>query len=165
MGFMTLIGSVFGSKKALSPSDDGGHNIKKNTVMSPTDDRVPTPKNPGNFSSIRTAPVVTDPRYFSRQESSALCQLATKKESEAKHSKKAYKALKRIDNADVTVHKAHRSYESKLATNELEKVESNARHARKLHGLRPEYVEVGVGLETADKNANDAIAAIKAGLR
>jgi len=165
MGFMSLIGSVFGSKKALSPSDDGGHHINKNKVMSPTDDQVITPKNPGNFSSIRTAPVVTDPRYFSRQESTALCELARKKESEAKHSKKAYKALKRIDNADVVVHKAHRGYEGKIATNELQKVESNARLARKLHALRPEYVEVGGGLEKAEKTANDAIAAIKAGLR
>jgi len=160
MGLMTLF---FGGK--VSNNSDGGHNISRDRVMSATDGAVPTPKNPGNFDSIRTAPVVDCPQYFSRQKATALTEFARKKTAEAKQTKKAYKALKKIDDADVVVHKAHRSYQGKLATNEFQKVESNARLARKLHTLRPEYVEVGAGLEKAEKTANDAIAAIKAGLR
>lgn len=156
MGLMSLI---FGESNC-----DGAHQIEKAKVLAPTVGQAPTPKEPGSISSIRTIPVCHDPRYFTRQEAQALKNLERKKTSEAKHTKRAYKSLKRIDSADTTVHKAHRSYQKKLAGNELQKIQANENYARRLHGQRKDYAELGVSLQNAETTANSAIASIKEGL-
>ncbi len=78
--------------------------------------------------------------------------------------KKAYKSLIQIEEADAKVHKAHRKYEGAVATNELTKKKADAGLAKKLHGLRPGYARLGVGLEKAENRATERIEAIKAKL-
>jgi len=145
-------------------SNDGSHAIDKSRVLAQTDAAAITPTSPGNFGSIRSVPVVPEPRYFSKEEADAVKKLAQEKTEGARHSKKAYKALGKIEKADATVHKSHRKYEGEVATNELTKVRSNAGLAKKLHGLTPGYARLGLGIDKAENDARVRIDAIKAKL-
>lgn len=137
---------------------------KNEKLSAPTDASVITPLNPGTFASIRTSPVVDAPRYFSKEEADAMKQLAKEKTEGARYAKKAYKSLTRIEEADAKVHKAHRKYEGAVATNELTKKKADVGLAKKLHGLRPGYARLGVGLEKVENRATERIEAIKAKL-
>jgi hypothetical protein len=95
--------------------------IDKSKVLAQTDAGVITPNSPGNFSSIRSVPVVPEPRYFTKQEADAMKELAKEKTDGARQSKRAYKSLAKIEVADKTVHKEHRKYEGAVAENELGK--------------------------------------------
>ncbi|MEG4916094.1 hypothetical protein [Microcoleus sp. B7-D4] len=148
----------------LTASNDGNHAIDKSKVLAQTDVGVITPNSPGNFGSIRTAPVVPDPRYFNKEEAQGLKKLAKEKTEDARHAKKAYKSLSQIEVADATVHKSHRKYEGVVAGEELKKVRSNAGLAKKLHGLRPGYAKLGLGIDKAENSARERIDAIKARL-
>ena len=148
----------------LSAGNDGSHAIDKSKVLAQTDAAVITPTNPGNFGSIRSVPVVTAPRYFSKDEADAVKELKKEKVEGARNSKRAYKDLGKIEQADATVHKAHRKYEGELADNELKKVRSNASLAKKLHGLTPGYARLGLGIDKAENDARVRIDAIKAKL-
>jgi hypothetical protein len=148
----------------LSASNDGSHAIDKSKVLAQTDAGVITPNNPGNFSSIRSVPVVPDPRYFTKEEADAIKGLAKEKTDGARQSKRAYKSLAHIEAADKTVHKEHRKYEGAVAENELGKKRSDAGLAKKLHGLRPSYARLGLGIDKADSDARTRIDAIKAKL-
>jgi hypothetical protein len=145
-------------------ANDGNHAIDKSKVLASTDTSVLTPLNPGNFSSIRSVPVVPDPRYFDREQADKLKELAKEKTDGARQSKRAYKALTRIEAADKTVHKEHRKYESAVAENELGKKRSDAGLAKKLHGMRPGYARLGLGIDKADFDAKTRIDEIKAKL-
>src|ERR687885_518706 len=57
----------------------GNHAIDKTKVLAQTDPEVITPNSPGNFSSIRSVPVVPAPRYFSKEEADAMKGLAKDK--------------------------------------------------------------------------------------
>ena len=148
----------------LKDSNDGGHAIDKSKVLASTDDRVVTPLNPGNFGSVRTVPVVPAPRYFRKEEADAMKGLAKEKTEGARQSKRAYKSLGKIEAADKTVHQQHRKYEGAVAENELGKKRSDAGLAKKLHGLRPGYARLGLGIDKADSDARTRIDAIKAKL-
>ncbi|MEG4037513.1 hypothetical protein QUA03_27285 [Microcoleus sp. S36b_A4] len=148
----------------LTTSNDGGHAIDKSKVLASTDASVITPLNPGNFSSMRSVPVVPAPRYFTREEADAMKDLAKEKTDGARQSKRAYKALGKIEEADATVHKEHRKYEGVVAENELKKVRGNAGLAKKLHALRPGYARLGMGIDKAENDARTRIDAIKAKL-
>ena len=164
---MSLQLRLFGggdSAGKLSASNEGNHSIDKSRVLAATDTAAISPTNPGNFGSIRTAPVVPEPRYFSKEEAQGLKKLEKEKTEGARHSKKAYKSLGKIEKADATVHRSHRKYEGEVATNELTKVRSNASLAKKLHGLRPGYARLGMGIDKADNKARTAIDTIKAQL-
>lgn len=137
---------------------------KSDKLMAPTDASVITPLNPGNFTSIRTTPVVDAPRYFTKEEADAMKDLAKEKTENARHAKKAYKSLTQIEEADAKVHKSHRKYEGAVAVNELTKKKADVGLAKKLHGLRPGYARLGVGLENAENKATTRIEAIKAKL-
>jgi hypothetical protein len=63
--------------------------------------------------------------------------LAKEKTDGARQSKRAYKALTKIEAADKTVHKEHRKYEGAVAENELGKKRSDAGLAKKLHSCAP----------------------------
>src|SRR4028118_96514 len=145
----------------LSASNDGSHAIDKSKVLASTDTSVITPLNPGNFGSIRTTPIVPEPRYFDKEQADALKNLAKEKTDGARQSKRAYKALTKIEAADKTVHKEHRKYEGAVAENELGKKRSDAGLAKKLHGLRPGYARLGLGIDKADSNARTRIDEIK----
>jgi hypothetical protein len=165
---MSLQLRLFGGGKSdagnLAATNDGGHAIDKSKVLAATAPGVISPTNPGNFSSIRSAPVVPDPRYFDREQADKLKELAKEKSDGARQSKRAYKALGKIEEADKTVHKAHRQYEGTVAENELGKKRADTGLAKKLHGLRPGYARLGLGIDKADSDARTRIDAIKAKL-
>ncbi|MEG4626157.1 hypothetical protein Q5691_17945 [Microcoleus sp. w1-18aA5] len=148
----------------MTTSNDGGHAIDKSKVLASTDTSVITPLNPGDFSSIRSVPVVPAPRYFTKEEADAMKDLAKEKTDGARQSKRAYKALGKIEVADKTVHKEHRKYEGVVADNELGKKRSDTRLAKHLHSLRPGYARLGLGIDKADSDARTRIDAIKAKL-
>jgi len=165
---MSLQLRLFGGGKSdagnLATGNDGGHAINKSKVLSETAAGVITPMNPGNFGSIRTAPVVPAPRYFKADEADGLKELAKEKTDGARQSKRAYQALGKIEEADAKVHKEHRKYEGVVADNELKKVRSNAGLAKKLHGMRPGYARLGLGIDKAENDARVRIDTIKAKL-
>ncbi|MEG3838585.1 MULTISPECIES: hypothetical protein [unclassified Microcoleus] len=164
---MSLQLRLFGGKSdnnQLASSNDGGHAIDKSKVLASTDTNVITPLNPGNFSSIRSVPVVPAPRYFTKEEADAMKDLAKEKTDGARQSKRAYKALGKIEAADKTVHKEHRKYEGAVAENELGKKRADAGLAKKLHGLRPGYARLGLGIDKAENDARARIDEIKAKL-
>jgi hypothetical protein len=148
----------------LNASNDGNHAIDKSKVLAQTDALVITPNNPGNFSSIRSVPVVPDPRYFTKEEADAMKGLAHDKTDGARQSKRVYKFLGKIEAADKIVHKEHRKYEGAVAENELGKKRADTGLAKKLHGLRPGYARLDLGIDKADSNARTRIDEIKAKL-
>jgi hypothetical protein len=152
------------AKKLSTSSSDGNHTIDKSKVLAVTDAGVITPNSPGNFSSIRSVPVVPDPRYFTKEEADAMKGLAKEKTDGAKQSKRAYKSLVKIEVADKTVHQQHRKYEGAVAENELGKKRADAGLAKKLHSMRPGYARLGLGIDKADSDARIRIDAIKAKL-
>jgi hypothetical protein len=158
---LRLFGGQDGKTKLLA-NNDGGHAIDKSKVLAATDAGVITPNTPGDFSSIRSVPVVPDPRYFTKEETDAMKRLAKEKTDGARQSKRAYKALTKIEAADKTVHKEHRKYESSVAENELIKKRANTGLAKKLHGMRPGYARLGLGIDKADSDARTRIDSIKA---
>ncbi|MEG4805663.1 hypothetical protein QUB63_34280 [Microcoleus sp. ARI1-B5] len=165
---MSLQLRLFGGAKTaagnLAATNEGGHAINKSKVLQATAPGVITPNNPGNFGSVRTVPVLPEPRYFDREEADRLKELAKEKTDGARQSKRAYKALGKIELADAVVHKEHRKYEGAVAENEFKKVRGNAGLAKKLHGLRPGYARLGLGIDKADSDARTHIDAIKAKL-
>jgi hypothetical protein len=161
---MSLQLRLFGGKsdaRKVTASNDGNHAINKSKVLTATDAGVITPNSPGNFSSIRSVPVVPDPRYFTNEEADAMKALAKEKTDGARQSKRAYKSLAKIEAADKTVHQQHRKYEGAVAENELGKKRSDAGLAKKLHGLRPGYARLGLGIDKADSDARTRIDEIK----
>lgn len=146
-------------------SAEGGHSITKDRVLAATDSQAISPMNPGNFSSLRSVPVVPDPRYFTQEEMAAIRQLAAEKEVGARQSKKAYRSLARIENSDVVVHRAHRKYQGKVADAELSKKRADAKLARHLHAIRPDYARLGASLEKAEASAEKRIGELRAKVR
>jgi hypothetical protein len=164
---MSLQLRLFGGKSdagKVTASNDGSHAIDKSKVLASTDKTVITPLTPGNFGSVRTVPVVPDPRYFTKEEADAMKGLAHEKTDGARQSKRAYKSLAKIEAADKTVHKEHRKYEGAVAENELGKKRSDAGLAKKLHSMRPGYARLGLGIDKADSDARTRIDEIKAKL-
>ena len=161
---LRLFGGGQSTDGKLSAGNDGSHAIDKSKVLASTDTSVITPLNPGNFSSIRSTPVVPDPRYFDREQADKLKELAKEKTDGARQAKRAYKALTKIEEADKTVHQQHRKYEGAVAQNELGKKRADAGLAKKLHGLRPGYARLGLGIDKADSDARTRIVEIKAKL-
>jgi hypothetical protein len=161
---LRLFGRGQSAADKLSASNDGSHTIDKSKVLASTDTSVLTPLNPGNFSSIRSIPVVPDPRYFDKEQADKLNELAKEKTDGARQSKRAYKSLAKIEVADKTVYKEHRKYEGAVAENELGKKRSDTGLAKKLHGMRPGYARLGLGIDKADSDARTRIDEIKAKL-
>jgi hypothetical protein len=161
---LRLFGGGHSAAGKLSATNDGNHAIDKSKVLAATDAGVITPNSPGNFSSIRSVPVVPDPRYFDREQADALKNLAHEKTDGARQSKRAYKSLAKIEVADKTVHQQHRKYEGAVAENELGKKRADTGLAKKLHGLPPGYARLGLGIDKADSDARTRIDEIKAKL-
>ena len=164
---MSLQLRLFGSGQTAAGkilANDGSHAIDKSKVLAQTDAGVITPNTPGNFSSIRSVPVVPDPRYFTKEEADAMKGLAKDKTDGARQSKRVYKFLAKIEAADKTVHQQHRKYEGAVAENELGKKRSDAGLAKKLHSMRPGYARLGLGIDKADSDARTRIDEIKAKL-
>ncbi|WP_341737193.1 BRO family protein [Microcoleus sp. CAWBG640] len=120
--------------------------------------------NDGSLSE-RSVPIIEKPRYFTEEEADAMKTLAKEKTEGARHAKRAYEAAGKIEEADAKVHKHHRKYEGVVADNELVKKRADARLGKHLHGLRPAYARLGMGLEQAASNAETRISEIKAKLQ
>lgn len=80
-------------------------------------------------------------------------------------SKKAQRSLARIENSDVVVHHAHRKYQGKATDAELSKKRADAKLARHLHAIRPDYARLGASLEKAEANAEKRIGELRAKVR
>ncbi|CAA9316218.1 hypothetical protein AVDCRST_MAG84-1076 [uncultured Microcoleus sp.] len=158
---LRLFGGGQSTDGKISASNDGSHAIDKSKVLASTDANVITPLNPGKFGSVRTVPVVPAPRYFTKEEADAMKGLAKEKTDGARQSKRAYKALTKIEAADKTVHQQHRKYEGAVAENELGKKRADVGLAKKLHGMRPGYARLGLGIDKADSDARTRIDEIK----
>jgi len=158
---LRLFGGDQSTDGKLSVFNDGSHTIDKSKVLTSTDDRVITPLNSGNFGSVRTVPVVPAPRYFTKEEADAMKGLAKEKTDGARQSKRAYKALTKIEAADKTVHQQHRKYEGAVSVNELGKKRADVGLAKKLHSMRPGYARLGLGIDKADSDARARIDEIK----
>lgn len=147
-------------------SADGGHSIDKSKVLGATDSQALTPKNPGNFAGIRSAPVLEGPRYFTREQAQALSERAKEAKEGVRHTKRALKALTKIDSCDRKVNNAYyRKYAPTIARNELSKKRAMVGYAKDLHALRPGYAKLGVGLDQAENTATQAISAIASTLK
>jgi len=157
---MSLMQRIFGGKLANNAGDISGHNIDSSSALAPTGKGVPSPHK-ADFSSIRSAPVVEKPTYFTARQAAALQGLAKQTDEMAKSTVDAYRALKKIDSNDTTVHCTHRKYQKLLATNELEKLRANAKLAETLHGQRPEYETMNQRVEAANHSADAAVDAIR----
>ena len=158
---LRLFGGGQSTAGKISASNDGSHAIDKSKVLASTDKTVITPLTPGNFGSVRNVPVVPAPRYFTKEEADAMKTLAKEKTDGARQSKRAYKALTKIEVADKTVHQQHRKYEGAVSVNELGKKRSDAGLAKKLHSMRPGYARLGLGIDKADSDARARIDEIK----
>jgi hypothetical protein len=156
---MGILGTI---KAKFTELTKGGHNINPSQVLRPTAPDVINPVNPGTWQSVRTAPINHEPRYFTKPEADALKQLATNKTEGARQTRRAYRSLGKIEDADALVHQEHRRYIRNVADAELTKQRSNARTARHLHAIRPEYAKLGYGLETAENNAQQRIEQLRA---
>lgn len=143
-------------------NNESGHSINKETVLKATNPQAYSPFNPGDYNSIRSFPICKNPRYFDKPEADALKKLATEKAEGARQSQRAYKSLAKIEHSDAEVHKAQRKYEGKVADAELTKLRSNAKQARHLHALRPDYARLGIGLDRAESSATNRISELKA---
>jgi hypothetical protein len=165
---MSLQLRLFGGGKSaagkLPGSNDGSHAIDKSKVLAQTDAGVITPNTPGNFGSVRSTPVVPEPRYFTKEEADAMKGLAKEKTDGARQSKRAYNSLAKIEAADKKVHQQHRKYEGAVAENELGKKRADTGLAKKLHKLRPGYARLDLGIDKADSDARARIDQIKAKL-
>lgn len=158
MGIFNRILEAWSRIRSGNNSGYGSHQIDKSQVLQPTDPNVFSSTNPGNFASIRSAPVLDSPRYFSKEEKVVLKQVAKQRKESAKHTQESYQALKQIDDADTTVHLAHYAYKGQLAGNEVKKLGANSNYAQKLHGLRPQYAQMSLNIDQANKQAVNKIA-------
>lgn len=98
-----------------------------------------TPANPGSFATIRSAPILQAPRYFSQEEASAIRQRSSQLRRQVGSTKSAYKGLMQIEKADAAVHVAHREYETVVGKSENKKKRSDVKHAKTMIGLAPSY--------------------------
>lgn len=162
IGFMSRLGFGDESIPAQSKAADC---LAVESVLKATDRSVFSPSNPGSLGSVRTAPVVGNPRYFTRQEADALAQLLREKQEQKEHAYRSYAALQGIEKADAAVHCLHYNYAAQVASSELQKLSATQNYAVNLHALRPGMAALGTDLSHAANQASDRIAAIKAGLR
>ena len=159
---MGALARLFGTRKPNEPQhESNNHAISTRSALMPTDPDVIRPGMSGTWSSIRTSPVLADPRYFSELESKACVALGKARVKGAKDTVKAYQALSAVEQADATVHTAHRGYQAQMAKGEMQKLKSNAQLAKTLHGLRPGYAAAQLAIAGADQQASNRVAELK----
>lgn len=139
----------------------GSHRIAADRALAPTDAQVITPLRPPTWETVRSKDVNGTPQYYTAQEAETLTTEANQKQQGAKHTKKAYRALSRIEYADAQVHLAHRTYLGDVAAGELAKKTADGKLAGKLHSMRPQFAKLGYGVQRAEAQANARIAQLK----
>lgn len=163
---MGILSKITGQKSTEATTTGGGnHAIDKSKVLQATDNSVVNPLQPGGWTTIRTAPVSHDPRYFTKDEAKALKGLATEKTDGARQTRRAYRSLAKIEQADATVHRSHKTYLGKVADGELTKLQANGRLAKHLHAIRPAYAKLDVTIDRAENSADKRIAELTAKIR
>ena len=163
---MGILSRITGHKSTeATTTRAGGHAIDKAQVLKATDSNTVNPLQPGGWTTVRTAPVLHDPRYFSKEEARALRGLATDKTDGARQSRRAYRSLAKIEQADATVHRAHKTYLGKVADSELIKLQANGRLAKHLHAIRPAYAKLDATIDRSEANADKRIAELTAKIR
>lgn len=162
---MGILSRIIGKSNHPAATAARGHAIDKEKVLQPTDNSTVNPLQPGGWTTIRTAPVSHDPRYFSKEEAKALKALATDKTDGARQSRRAYRSLGQIEAADATVHRSHKTYLGKVADEELIKLQANGRLAKHLHAIRPTYAKLDATIDRAENNADQRIAELTAKIR
>lgn len=158
MGTLSKITNAVTTDSSNSSSlAKGSHSINQEVILKQTSQNVFTPTSTGTWETVRTNEVVQAPRYYSEEEAKQLKEQAKAKGAEARHSKQAFKALARIEEADTKVHEEHRRYVRKVAKAELGKKQADAKTAKFFHGLRPQYARLGLGVEQASSKADERI--------
>ncbi len=161
MGFLSRIVNKIKGVDAT----DGSHSIDRSSVLSATDTQAINPNQVGEWKSIRSVPVSSTPRYFTKAEADALWELRKQTTEGARQAKRAYKHLGKIEGNDASVHKVQRQYMGRVADAEFTKIQANAKTARHLHALRGKYAQLGTGLQNAETKADARVEAAKARIR
>jgi hypothetical protein len=167
MGFLSnILGNSTPEKSGGNAALTGGHSISASNALRQTDPGVFSPTNPGNFDSIRSAPVLQGPRYFTGEEAQALRAKARETSDGVRHTKVAIKALTKIDSNDRKIHNNYyRKYAPKIADNELSKLRASNSYAKHLHSLRPGYAGLQQSLQQAENKADIAVSNIRESLK
>lgn len=145
-------------------SSFGGHAINTSSLMAATSAGVINPNNPGDMTNIRTMPVLTAQRVFSKQEADAMENLEAQSAHSTQHTVRALGAMRKVEGLDATRQSAYRSYQLGVSRAELRKVKSNAQLGKALHGQRAQYAALGVGLQSAMETADHAVGLVSARL-
>ena len=142
----------------------GGHSINNSALMAATSAGVINPNNPGDMTNIRTMPVLTSQRTFTKQEADAMENLEAQSAHSTKHTVRALGAMRKVEGHDATRQSAFRGYQVGVSRAELRKVTSNAQLGKALHGQRTTYAALGVGLQSAMETADHAVGLVSARL-
>lgn len=164
MGFMATLVGGNDQSKAGQLANYGGHGLSTGSLMAVTDGSAITPTNPGDLTNLRTRPVVTNLRTYTREEAEAIALQTALNEHTTQQTVKAYRNMGKQETLDATVQSAYRNYQGKVAAAEMRKVKSNARLGKQLHGMRGQYAALGYGLHSAQVAADHQVAVLKAKL-
>ena len=132
--------------------------------MQQTDQTAITPENGDLFiqKNHSTIPICGEPRGFTRDEAAEIEARVALNQHLATNATKAFRALGRNAHHDAAIQVAHRHYLGQVATAELKKVGANAQLGKVLHGLRPGYAALGLGLDNAQRTADQKVSVLKA---
>lgn len=135
-----------------------GSNYHGNGIMTPNDvmnvsSGAPTPWNPGDTSEIRTEKVVTKHTNFTQEQADSLTIKAAERKHQAKNNRQAYKALRSIEQSDLSDQASFRGYQNTVARVAAGKKGADVAQAKALHNLTPKYANMGYSLGAAAHDA------------
>lgn len=145
------------SSASIAPVDGKHSNLDANSVHSKSATNAITPDSPGSWKSYRAVPVVEEARAFTEEEADALTELEKDTRRKRKASKRAYDKLQKIGNHQTAINRHHETYRRNEARNERRIQGYKSTSAKYLHSLRPEYAQLGQGLQKAEQMADQAI--------
>ncbi len=150
-------GNDFNGSGNIAPVDGKHSNLDANSVHSKSAQNAITPDSPGNWTAYRAVPVVEQARAFTEEEADALTELEKDTRRKRKASKRAYDKLQKIGNHQTAINRHHETYRRNEGRNERRIQGYKNTSAKYLHSLRPEYAQLGQGLQKAEANADQAI--------
>ena len=115
------------------------------------------PGNPGDLSTIRTAPVVNKDRTFTPPEAAMLQELAKQRQELSRAKAEAYRALSQVEELDAQDQQQRRQYQSAVAEAELAKQQANAEYLALLNQQRPAYAQSAAQLMATHQIGNQQI--------
>lgn len=164
LGF--LRGDDLKSGGSIAPVDGQHSGISKNDVFKKSASNAITPDNPPDtiFDIYRKMPVLDRVREFTPEEADALAEKARETKTNANATKRASKSHASILKSTAQINK----YGQRMIRNEAEfEVQTQGYKgttAKSLQRKRARYASMGVGLEKAEKAADQAINEIMAQL-